>query len=55
MRRSETLAQALGQPFTAENEANIEEVRVKKTEKVLYGTLSQAVPEPNLSLVLSVK
>lgn len=35
MRHSETLAQAVGQPFIAENEANIEEVRVKKTGKSL--------------------
>lgn len=46
MRCSETLAQALGQPFLAENEANRDKVS-QVIEKGLFGTLSQAVPDLN--------
>lgn len=55
MRWDETLAQALGQPFITENEADIEEVRVKKQKKISSGTSNQAVPEAKRIPDLSVK
>lgn len=53
---SETLTQAPGQLFTAENEADVEEVRVKKQKKKYYlGSQINLRQNPNLSPVFSVK
>ena len=46
---SETLTQAPGQLFTAENEADVEEVRVKKQKKKILSEVSnQPAPESKL-------